>query len=766
MRRPLCLLGLVYVAAVWLIIYGWTDKAAVCDALDKEQIVAAGYVDWKEYRLSRNTKTAVISLSDAVILKQSQVAVLEQFLSDSEPIPKRELLKFWKKNKTKLCRDEAVGIEGILCYMKEEELPEMGGLVMIQGSYRAFTHATNPGEFDAAQYYAILGRQGRMMDGRLLMGSAAYSAFQETMYRIREYLSLLLDVCYEEQDASVMKAMLLGEKGMLDTQLKELYQMNGIIHILAISGLHLSMIGMGCHKFFRFVRMPRMVDITLIIVLMYCYGTMTGMGTSMLRAYVMFVMHLLAEMIGRTYDLWTATTLAALIILLQQPLYLQHSGFLFSFGAVCGIGILLPAAQRNFFGDSRMEKVFLSGVVVSVATLPVYLGFYYEFPPYSVLLNLVVIPCMAFVLLGGLASLGAAACILSLGEFTAYPVHLLLWFYEKCCQVCAQMPGHIWSAGRPALWQILLFFGILFVLVMRNDRLPKLLFWQGMLCALFVLGVRLPGCLQITMVDVGQGDCIYLSEESGIRLLIDGGSSDKKDVAKYQIMPFLKYEGVSHLDAVVITHPDSDHINGVCDLLEETASTGRFAIDALYLPDVGERGRQKAYHELERLAGQAGVPVRYLGFGDRLQCGNIMLTCLHPEKGWDTEEINAYSTVLHLSYGDFTALFTGDLEDAGERRVEEIIRREGALQDITLLKVAHHGSKNSTGTAFLRETAPKIALISSGRDNRYGHPHVELLERLEKQECVIYRTQHSGAVTVRVRKDRVTVEEYLYGDVE
>ena len=125
------------------------------------------------------------------------------------------------------------------------------------------------------------------------------------------------------------------------------------------------------------------------------------------------------------------------------------------------------------------------------------------------------------------------------------------------------------------------------------------------------------------------------------------------------------------------------------------------------------------------------------------------------------QEVNAYSTVLHLSYGDFTALFTGDLEDEGERRVEKIIEKEEALQNITLLKVAHHGSKNSTSTWFLQETAPRIALISSGRNNRYGHPHKELLERLEKQGCAIYNTQQSGAVTVRVRGKKVTVEGYV-----
>lgn len=788
MRRPLCVIGVVYVAAVWIMIFCRAGSGTVCDSLDREQIIAAGYVDWKEYRLSRGARTPVIYLSDAVILKQSQVANLEQFLSDSEKIPKYNLSKFWKENKEKLQREDAAEIKGIICYMNETDMPKMGSLVMVQGSYRSFSHATNPGEFDAADYYEITGQQGRTTGSILLEESGGYNAFQEKMYRIREYLSLLTDACYDEEDASVMKAMLLGEKGTLDSELKELYRANGIIHILAISGLHLSILGMGLHKLLQRIRVPYAVDIIVCIGLMYCYGTMTGMGTSMLRAYIMFVLNLFAGLIGRTYDLLTAVTVSALTVLLQQPLYLLNSGFLFSFGAVCGIGILLPAVEKNLFGQSKAEKMLVSGAAVSLSTLPVYLCFYYEFPPYSILLNLIVIPCMTLLLLCGLASLSLAAGFLVLGEIAAGPVHFLLWFYEKCCGICLRLPGHTWVTGCPGLWQVLLFFGILLIIVIWNDKLPKLLFWQGILCAILVLGIKLPQGLQITMVDVGQGDCIYLEEEGGMHILIDGGSSDKSDVAQYQIVPFLKYEGVSHLDAVVVTHPDSDHISGICSILEGMASgqgtAVSFVIDVLYLPDVGEEGRNEGYHELERLAARAGVPVRYIGSGDRLQCGGVKLTCLHPEKGWDTEDINAYSTVLHLAYGDFTALFTGDLEGAGERRVEEIIKevndgktsgekaasgrvlkydfpKDVNLQEITLLKVAHHGSGNSTGETFLRELNPKIAFVSSGRNNRYGHPHEELVNRLKNQGCLIYGTQEKGAVTVYVKGKKVRVQGYI-----
>lgn len=784
LRRPLCLAGAVYVAGVILAMFCTVRGAPTYEILDRKRVAVAGYVDRKEYRTSQGSEIPVITLTEAVVLENSQITILEQFLSDSEKIPKYRLHSLWKENREKLRKEDAVGIEGVLCYMEVEELPPMGSLVIIQGEYRSFAHATNPGEFDAADYYRIMGQQGRVMKSRCVKISNTHDTFKENMYRLKEYLLFLLENCYDDGNVSVMKAMLLGEKGTLDAEVKELYQQNGIIHILAISGLHLSVIGMGFHKLLHKMRLPNMVNIILSVVLMYCYGTMTGMGISMRRAYIMFAMHLFAGMMGRTYDLLTAVTVAALLILVRQPLYLQHSGFLFSFGAICGIGIFLPAAEENLFGTGKIEKTVVSGAAVSVSTLPVYLSFYYEFPPYSVLLNLIVIPCMTLVLLSGIISMGLAALLLPLGTAAAYPVQMVLGFYEKCCDICLKLPANRWVVGCPKLWQIIAFLGILSLLTVLNGRLTKLYFWQGVLCALLVLAIRAPQGLRITMMDVGQGDCIYLTEDSGMHILIDGGSSDKSKVADYQIMPFLKYEGASYLDAVIVTHPDNDHISGIRTLLEEAGTSG-ISVGTLYLPDVGEAGRNENYHELEKLAQQQNVTVRYIGRGDVIHCGEVMLTCLHPDKGWNTTDVNAYSTVLYLTYGEFTALFTGDLEGEGERQVvEEMERRifgnallpsrndkvynEQDSVDITLLKVAHHGSQNSTKEDFLRLVNPRIALISSGRNNRYGHPHEELIERLENCGSMIYRTQRSGAVTVsvrggkvHVRGGKVRVEEYV-----
>jgi competence protein ComEC len=560
--------------------------------------------------------------------------------------------------------------------------------------------------------------------------------------------------------------MLLGEKGTLDKDIKSLYQQNGIIHILAISGLHLSVIGMGLYRLLRKIRCPVTASILLSISVMYCYGTMTGMGSSMTRAYVMFVLHLCATLAGRTYDIYTALIIAALSILLKQPLYLRNSGFLFSFGAVCGIGLFLPAVEDNFFLNGKTlagktERLVLSGAAISVSTLPVYLCFYYEFPPYSILLNLVVIPCMTFVLAGGLLTLLAAAFSLSLGVIAAFPSRLILAFYEKLCDFCVQMPGHSFIAGCPEIWQVVAFLAILTGLVLWERGIPKLLFWQCVLCALCLLTVKMPYGLEITMLDVGQGDSIYLSEDNGMHVLIDGGSSSKSDVETYQILPFLKYRGAGYLDAVFVTHPDSDHENGICAWLENYEESG-IGIGMLVLPAVEEGSRNEDYQELEALAAQAGVPVHHISAGESIRRGKVMLTCMNPEKDWTGEDTNACSIVLRLTYGEFAALFTGDLEEEGEEQVLHRITEEN-IAPVTLLKVAHHGSKYSTSEEFLRALSPKIALISAGKNNSYGHPHTETLEKLEENRTTIFVTSESGAITVytdgkKVRAERFAVE--------
>lgn len=764
MRRPFCLLGLAFVAALLLGSLLIPRNRRTYDEFDRERMVILGIVEGKEHKLSGDREVSVISLGQVIVLKSDQVKNLMQILNHSEKDQPqsvgehtaKQIRYYCDKNRESLRLPGTEGIEGVLCYQEGEE-PVMGSLVLMEGKFYAFLHATNPGEFDAADYYSTLGQQGRLMQADLLASDGMEDVFRESLYQCRRYLVLLLRACCPEREAAVFGAMLLGEKGFLDEEIKGLYQQNGIVHILAISGIHLSLLGMCFYRALQCIRMPKVVNITLTIALMYCYGVMTGMGVSVVRALVMFAMKLAAGLFRRSYDLFTAMMTAALLILAGQPLYLFHSGFLFSFGAICAIGFL-PAVSGHFPAKPKWLKALFTGGWISLSTLPVYLCFYYEFPPYSILLNLLVIPCMGIVLGSGVLALAAAAVFLPLGRAAVCPGIAILTLYEKCCEFCAGLPGKKWITGRPADLQVVLFLAILTALVLFAKKLKRRQFFAGIGIALTILVLRAPLKLELTFLDVGQGDCIYVSEPGGRCILIDGGSSDKSSVEEYQILPFLKYRGAAFLDAVFVTHPDSDHENGIRGMLETYEENG-IPIGMLVLPDVAAESRNENYLSLAELAKTKGVPVRFIAYGDKLSLGKVMLTCMHPQRGYENKDTNAYSTVLYLTYEDFSALLTGDLEGEGE----ELVTRRLCLSTgrINLLKVAHHGSRNSTAEDFLTLTRPQIALISAGRKNSYGHPHKETLERLQKQGCRIYRTAKGGAITFHVRRGGVSVKEYL-----
>lgn len=755
MRRPVCLIGLAFVVLIRLYLYLHPLPAAELEDINRSSIILTGQVDKKEYRISNDQEILVIYLKEVQVVHP-------------QTIPSE--------------------VKNVICYAEGGQEPEMGSRVRVQGKLYAFDGATNPGEFDARRYYQILDIQARIQNAVILEETASYDRFREGLYRFRKYLSALLDVCFEEKDASVMKAVLLGEKGGLDEETKQLYQLSGIIHILSISGLHISIIGMGLSKILYKVRCPEIINVILSIALMYCYGVMTGMSISAYRAIMMFGIHMAAGLFGRTYDMLTAMAVAAISVLIRQPLYLYHSGFLFSFGAILAIGLFLPTIEeyrpkelrfsgsRFFDGRSahssklagcvygillQTRKLISTSLAVSIVTLPVYLCFYYEYPLYSLFLNVLLLPGMGLILSDGLFSLLAAMYYLPLGSYAAVPAHFLLTFYEFCCSLTLRMPESRNILGRPENWQIVLYVLILYIAVRYGHKWSRLLFWQWILLALLCITVRYQSGLQITFLDVGQGDCIYLADEKGFHYLIDGGSSSKSDVGTWQMLPFLKEEGADMLDAVFVTHMDSDHYNGIHMLVKEMVQNG-VTIENLILPDIGAGSRGEEYAELEALALRQGISVHYIHRGETLCRGNLKFTCLHPEKGAE-QESNEASVVLYLEYGAFSALFTGDLEGSGEEAVRQQLKDIVPGGGITVLKVAHHGSGNSTKEAFLETASPKLALISAGKNNRYGHPHEELMNRLERAGCYIYQTKECGAVTVQVTQGgrRVQVRGFL-----
>ncbi len=797
MKRPLCLLCLAFMAALILCMQIMPRPVPDYSNLDGRQIIVEGEV----YRKGYKERTG---LGEVPVLYLKSVHIL----MDSEYSERNPSKQFPKEE-----------IENIFCYMEQEgyQEPALGTTLRLKGELRSFARAGNPGEFDMQSYYRM--KLAFRLDNAHIQASGGKAWYvRERMYRLKEYFAKTLEKIFPTKEASIMKAMLLGEKDGLDGETKKLYRQSSIIHILSISGLHISMIGMGLYRILRKAGLGLWSAAWISIAVISGYGIMTGLSMSSVRAIIMFSLHLMADMMGRTYDMATALALAAALLLAGEPDYAGNSGFLFSFGAVASLGALAPvlhngeldsnprtAAEGSMslprpgtggesckkdsflqgkkgFRDGRgketgeragarvwnaaawkIKQAVISGFAVTLGTLPIHLWFYFQFPVYSILLNLAVIPLMAVVMGFGLVCMIGGGFASGMARWAALVPRAVLWFYEKCCLLGEKIPYGTLVNGRPEGWQG---FGYLFLMVLlvfyghgEGKRLP--LFWkcQWIFASLCILLLKMDGGFQVTMLDVGQGDCIYIRSGEGKHYLIDAGSSTKKDMMEYQVIPYLKFMGVEHLEAIFVTHFDSDHCGGVFDLLEEYPMQG-LTIGSLILPDIGRESADNSYEEMEKLAGEKRVKVQYMSRGQRIKDKEMSFTCMHPDTGYETGEKNEYSLVLLLTYQEFKGLFTGDVEGSGEVMAWEYMRGSGKADELTVLKVAHHGSGNSTGMEMLDILSPRIALISCGKNNRYGHPHEDLLKRLDTVGSRIYTTPEYGAVTVGMEGRKIWVDSF------
>ena len=744
--------------------------------------------------------------------------------------------------------------ENILCYLREGvPEPEIGSLVILKGTLKNFQQPTNPGQFNAPFYYQILRISFRLNQAEIQVKSDRFYKIAEGLYQLRRKAGSKVDALLPEQEASVMKTMLLGEKGILDEEIKGLYQRNGIAHILAISGLHISMIGMGLYQLLRRAGLKIKLSAILASMIIVLYGMMTGFAVSAIRAIAMFLLQMLAQILGRTYDRITALAVAAVLVLVEQPLYLFHSGFQFSFLCVLGISLILPV-----LGNVRKGKKLFEGVALMAVTLPVYLGVFYQIPVYSMFLNFIVLPMMSILMGAGIVMILAAFLCTPLAIPAAWLITGILMVYERIGLFTEKLPHHYWTPGCPAKWQLAVYVAVLIIIAAlgrtkrkavlyqkdcihrrggcakeilqeQNKRIRRIachggkwistygipvgICWGFLLLGVVILTWRFRPELQVTFLDVGQGDCIFLQTEDGASYLTDGGSSSVSKVGKYRMIPFLKYQGASQIKAVFVSHADSDHCNGIAELLEQAELEG-IRVENLVLTDIADECRSEGYEELVELAGQNGITVQLLHEGQQLQDGELLFQCLHPSKGYRAEDLNETSMVLLVTYREFSMLLTGDVQGAGEEhltqelqdwkepgvaQMQDVIRISGeeesmeeesieeqSIEDerieeqieekrpqnkmganhteteLTILKVAHHGSKNSTSEEFLKAANPKIAIISCGKGNRYGHPHEETLERLEKADVPWFCTKDYGAITVTVDdKSRVQVRGYI-----
>ena len=671
-------------------------------------------------------------------------------------------------------------IRNIKCTGKEEKINSLreGMHVRLEGMLVLPELPRNPGQFNRRIY-----ESGKKID--FYLENPTVLEVKEQRSGVREVVEIwkteMMNRCekiYQDEEAGILEAMLFGEKSELSGDIKELYQAAGISHVLVISGLHISLLALAVAGILRRLGFPMPVWVILSVGVLAGYGILIGQPTTAVRALLMFFVLQGARLLGRSYDLLSALAFAGILMLLDNPDLILDGGCRLSFCAVIGVGWYVSEKNKIFRSIGEKEKRknrgkggkgssagailenIRAGWYLWLFTLPVMLDTFYQVSVVGLLWNLVAIPLLPVIIASGGLGVVLAGWNIFLGSLAGSPAYGMLQLYQEIGNISEKLPVGMWTPGQPSKPVIAGYYLVIFLLVLVEKQLIKRekrwKIFPGMeLCSMLLLLLLMAHPWQqrekITFLDVGQGDASLL-QSGGQTLLLDGGSTSQKNVGTYVILPYIKQQGISCLEAIVLTHTDQDHINGVTEVLEE-GKKGWLTVKNLMYPywmEGTEQGKQ-----LKKLAEEAGASCRKIRAGDRLTIGKAEAVVLYPKEQEKIAEPNAGSLVLFWKWEGVRAMFTGDLPEEKER---ELLQNLPACE---ILQVGHHGSATSTCREFLEQVQPSLAVISCAMKNRYGHPSPDTVDRLKKTGCEIRYTMRSGAITIRKRGREILVTEYL-----
>ena len=632
---------------------------------------------------------------------------------------------------------------------------QVGEIHKFTGKLNMFEKARNEGNFDAYVYYQSQKIDFSMWcEESVLLGSSDAEWMKGLLY-LKERLSQVFYDCMNIKPAGFFTGMILGDKTNLDEGIKDLFTMAGISHILAISGLHVSIIGRGLYQQLRKRGMGFGVAgiISGAVLVAYCF--MVGNGMSAVRAVGMMILNFFAQYMGRAYDMLNALGAMVLMLLWNNPFLIEYSGFWFSVLALVGVGYVGKVlseqvdSKKNIWNNLASSLWMCTGITLT--TLPVVALCYYEVPLYSSFINFIVLPILTpifvLALIGGIIGIWLP----EIASFILVPCAWVLGLYEWLCEFVESLPWASIISGKPSEVVVVVYYLVLFGGIWLLDKCSRKGILAGCLsviCFLLIVYPK-PTPFEITFLDVGQGDGIYISAEDGSAYFIDGGSTSEDLVGEYRILPFLKSKGVTRIDYWFVSHADRDHISGLLEVLESGYEV-RYLVISKHAPE------DEIYLELIESAEACGTKIIRMDAGEKIVSERVTFTCLYPW-GTSTQDKNDASLVLELEIPDGRkAFFAGDIST----EIEQLLLGKGVIDDVWFYKASHHGSKYSNSSEVLEALQPEITVISCSENNYYGHPHAETVERIENVGSEVFYTMENGQVSVK-EKGKVNVRKSI-----
>ena len=658
--------------------------------------------------------------------------------------------------------------------------PQIGDTLIVRGSLRLPHGFHNPGQIDTEMLLRSQGITATLiatkggLTAKALPDSevSAWTGLLRRLAAVREHYLSSMQAVMPKEDAAAIFAMLFGGYQGLKPELLESFTATGIVHILSVSGSHISLLAAVMAWLGSILRLPKVARVVLVISVIAIYSMLAGLVPPVIRSALMGGLAFLALALDREKDARRLLILTGLFMLAISPLLLFHISFQLSFAATAGLLYVAPVA-RDWLQAHRVPPLLSAGLAITLgahaSTMPLIAWYFNQLSLSAFLANIVIVPLVELIIVVGIAA-GLVALVLPLIGAIAYAGDsLLLGLVYELSRWMAALPGsQVWI---PSLgWQAAVaYYMVLTFMVLREplrqqvraELWARKIYLLVPLAALmaFGLGYRLSQADKLTfsIIDCGQGDAACLQTVHGKAILFDcGGERDGNEPGAFNtgervIVPYLRHYGINEVEAIFLTHAHADHAGGAGAVLKKmpvgkvyTADEGREA----YAQSMGIGSADPLLQKLQPVQEGAVFEVD----GVRIE---VVYAPSLSVKG--AESGNEASNVYRIVYGNASFLITGDLTKENEK----VMLEKGSKIRCTVLKVGHHGSNTSSSEEFLQAAGPVYAAICVGANNSFGHPKAEVLERLQGIGAKILRTDQDGEIKFCTDGKTMRVETYV-----
>lgn len=699
------------------------------------------------------------------------------------------------------CIAEGIDIGKCRCYLKSSLMKDVkiGNTIKISAGTSIIEETSNEGEFNQKDYYRSDGITFISYANEVEIINKKHNVLKQKIYEIKLLVKSQIKKVFNDKDAGLFSAMITGDKSEIDKIQKKRFSDNGIAHILAISGLHLSILGLALFELLR-KKLSVNISASIVSAFILLYALFIDAGPSSLRAIIMLFVRFFSLSIGRTYDSKNTLFIVAFVFLMLRPYLLFNAGFQFSYVAIYALNSDLKFARlvsnknknENLVIAYQIREIKVPPVIILTLFLfPITIYHYFTYPLYSIFVNIIVIPLMAFILGFGLASLGLSFIYLPVAKIVSYIVHLIFTLYDKLCEMVEYLPKHILTLGKPNIYEMLYYYIVIFlVITIINDNTEKNIreynslkskseldkdssdffasyrkkqFIKVSICIIaliistFIISVRNHSDMRMTFISIGQGDGAIIESKDTI-ITVDGGSTSNTSNGQYILAPHIKSRAINHIDYAFISHADADHTNGIKYLLE---NEDEISIYNLVLPITATDDSK--FDSLKKSAEESNVNIIYMKEGDVFEVkDDYVITALSPnEKSLKNNKRNEneMSLTFRLDYKNHSALFTGDI---GKETMNRMLKDDFSLEnlDVDVLKVPHHGSKNSNVASFYELVSPEYSVVSYGANNNYGHPNEQTALSIENTGSKVIKTAEKGQIDIYFDSENIRYKTY------